>query len=76
MFPKRRHFIFTRRGTTQKKIIFDQDYLLHEKVVPLSRLTTASYCAVSDLLPNYLRFMVDEVTLEYVSLQESSAFPY
>jgi hypothetical protein len=23
MFPKRRHFIITRRGTTQKKIIFD-----------------------------------------------------
>jgi hypothetical protein len=23
MFPKRRHFIFTRRGTTQKKIIFE-----------------------------------------------------
>jgi hypothetical protein len=23
MFPKRRHFIFTRRGSTQKKIIFD-----------------------------------------------------
>jgi hypothetical protein len=22
-FPKRRHFIITRRGTTQKKIIFD-----------------------------------------------------
>jgi hypothetical protein len=23
MFPKRRHFIFTRQGTTQKKIIFE-----------------------------------------------------
>jgi hypothetical protein len=24
MFPKRRHFLFTRRGTTQKKIIFEE----------------------------------------------------
>jgi hypothetical protein len=29
MFPKRRHFLFTRRGTTQKKIIFDV-YVLSE----------------------------------------------
>jgi hypothetical protein len=49
--------------------------LMYEKAVPAIRQSVSSRRGVSVLFLNNVRFMMNEVTLAYVTLQELSAFP-